>query len=177
MVSYPYRDRICEAVQRRLPESQVSGYHGTSIFAVLEAARSGYLPNRFADMPLFYYLPADLPGARDEARQYAQDHARFHFTREFLEVPSIEDVFRKVERGNRDVEALLRHLSQEREMLGVLLSLGPSIHAFPEETDPARRSNERCVKVPHSGLSIKHVASIQPLGDFDREVLAESGLS
>lgn len=171
MSDYPFAEDVHAALERR--EGPPVGYHGTSVWAVIAAAKFGALPNRGPEFD-FYYLPADRTSAWIEAVRYARTNAAFHFAREFLRFDSIDAVYAAIDHGDTDIGAVLKDVNEESELLGVVIGVSPAIETLPSE--PVSSPGERLVLTPARGLPLRFVASIQPLGRRDREILGDHDL-
>ena len=151
-----------------------AGYHGTSLWALIYAAKFGALPNRSPRDRLFYYLPRDYPDALEEAKQYALNNSTIHFVREFVPYATIDDVYAALDRGDANAESTVEGVIEEALGLrGVVISLGRSVADLRAAEAPV---NERCIHVPRGGLPVKHIRHAQPLGPRDREILGDRGL-
>lgn len=156
------------------PPADPIGYHGTSLWAVVRAAETGALPLRHRHDPVFCYVPASAPGAREEAHAYARSNASVHFTMEFLALSTIDEVYRAIAAGNPDVASVSEDVSDEGLLLGVLLSLGQAVSRFASSDSP---QGEVWVRTPPEGLPLECVSRITPVGLRDREILADFGLA
>lgn len=168
-----HAQRVRELLSASAP-TEVVGYHGTSVWAVINAARTGALPLRHHDDPVFCYVPVAQPDARSEARAYARSNASTHFTMEFLDLRSLDDVFAAIAAGNPDVAAVGEDVADEGLLLGVLLTLSPAVERLPIQDAPP---GEVWVETPDEGLPLSCVGRITPVGLRDREILADHGLA
>lgn len=175
-MSQPHAPAIRAAIAANPKPSEIAGYHGTSLWALIHAAQHGSLPNRSPRDQDFYYLPADYPGAFDEAKDYALNNALIHFAREFVPYESTDAVYQALDNDDLDASSLIKSEREEGVLRGIVLSLRPSITTLPDAGSAFLPPNERCVRVPRSGLPIAHIAGIQILGSADRDILSDRDL-
>jgi hypothetical protein len=166
--SYPYADEV----RSLLTASGGYGYHGTSVWAILDAASFGVLPNRLSEDPVFYYFPSDYPHAFRDAEDYALSSSGLNYARAFLGYKSLDDTFEASVAGDPDVQAAVRHVVEEGALCGIVVGIKETILNLRPEAAP---KNERCVRVPR-GLPLRYVQSVQVLGKRDREILADARL-
>jgi hypothetical protein len=173
-VAYRFGSQIRAALNSP-DEHDVVGYHGTSLWAVLCAARFGALPNRSLEERRFFYFPIEYPAAWAEASDYARSNSIVHFAREFVPYDSIDAFFAALDVGDHDPNAVAEDVVAEGALRGVVISLRSSVAALPSEPIDIPE-NERCVRVGRAGLPIRHIALIHPLGIRDQEILGDHGL-
>jgi len=167
-----HAQRVRELLNASAP-LQIAGYHGTSVWAIIKAARTGALPLRHHQDPVFCYVPAADPDASSEARTYARSNASIHFTMEFLDLRSIDEVYAAIAAGNPDVAAVGEDVAEEGLLLGVLLTLAPPVEQLAVQDAPL---GETWVETPDEGLPLSCVSRITPVGLRDSEILADHGL-
>ena len=170
---YPYAKEIKVALAATPTADECAGYHGTSVWAVIFAAKFGTLPNRCSE-GLFYYTPRQFADAITVTQQYAHHNSLIHFLKEFIPYDSIEDAYAARDAGDPDFDSTVIDLNEEGLLHGVVITLADSIGRLPRAEDEA--GDERCVRVPRSGLPMRYIAKIELLGDADRRILEDHGL-
>jgi hypothetical protein len=151
-----------------------AGFHGTSVEAVIAAARTGFLPAR-ADESAFFFYDARHPRARELACEYAAGNARLHLVQRFLAFDSIDDIYAAQERDDPEVVDALREAASANDARGVVVALAPAALKLPRW--PAPEPGEIAVKVRKNGLPIRLAQAIEALGEHERLMLEREGLS
>lgn len=173
-----------------LDNPHVLGYHGTSIEAIEHLAKTGYLPNTGRHKNELYFYPTNAVGIDnviEETKMYSRWNAWKHFMTNQLpfepnydelcvfddsDLSELPTLARQCEEYNISEYQLNRLLGKaKRERKGVIISLSPDIiNEFKLYTPSKVEQDERYIKVPQ-GLNIDYIAGIEPVGQFEWNVL------
>ncbi|MFP4523392.1 MAG: hypothetical protein ACOCQQ_02565 [Candidatus Nanoarchaeia archaeon] len=182
--------KVAQLFELGLDNLRVLGYHGTSTEAIEHLAKTGYLPNTGRHENELYFYPTNAIGINDvgkETKMYSRWNAWKHFMTNQLpfepnydelcvfddsylsELPTLAKQCEEYNIFEYQLNRLLDKTKRERQ--GVIISLSPDIvNEFKLHTPSKVKQDKRYIKVPQ-GLNINYIASIEPVGQFEWNIL------
>lgn len=181
---------VANLFESGLQRQDIGGFHGTTIEAIRHLANFGTLPTTGTYADVFYFAQIDDKNqAQDQIKRataYAEWNAKKRFILDRLPFkPKDPEVFmyalasdklydeialESISHGmTKDQLARLFNSANSSNRRGVLLSLSSDILQLPLSHED---ENQSSTVIP-GGLSINYINGIEPLGQYEWDVLVE----